>query len=182
VGWYAMAIVDVLDFIPKDEPGRERIIEILNTLADGLTKYQAKNGMWYQVLDKPVEKGNYQEATCTSMFAYALLKGVRMGYLPAKYRAVAEKAYKGLVGEFVVRDEKGLLNLTRCCGVAGLGGKPYRDGSFDYYIHEIIRDNDPKGVGPFIMASLEMEKSGKKIFQPQRTQRITQRTQRSSEN
>ena len=162
-GWYAMAIVDVLDFIPEDEPDREKIIEILNTLASGLVKYQAKNGMWSQVLDKPLDRRNYQEATCTSMFVYALLKGVRMGYLPTKYTAIAEKGYKGLVSEFVVRDEEGLLNLTHCCGVAGLGGKPYRDGSFEYYVNEIIRNNDPKGVGPFIMASLEIERLGKKI-------------------
>ncbi|MDP4269711.1 MAG: glycoside hydrolase family 88 protein [Bacteroidota bacterium] len=162
MGWYMMAIVDALDFLPKNQPGRDSMIVILQNGAKSLLKYQDKTtGAWYQVLDMPDRKGNYQEATCTSMFTYALLKGVRKGYLPAQYRAVALKAYNGLIKNFIKVDDNGIVSLTRCCGVAGLGGNPYRDGSFDYYVHELIRDNDPKGVGPFIMASLEVESLNK---------------------
>ena len=69
---------------------------------------------------------------------------------------MAKKAYQGILDNFIKVDEKGLVSLTRVCGVAGLGGKPYRDGSFEYYINEVIRDNDPKGVAPFIMLCIEM--------------------------
>lgn len=165
MGWYMMAIVDALDFLPKNQKGRDSMILILKNASKALVKYQDKTtGAWYQVVDLPQRKGNYQEATCTSMYAYAMLKGVRKGYLPVQYRAIALKAYNGLLKNFIKVDANGVVSLTRCCAVAGLGGNPYRDGSFDYYVNEHIRDNDPKGVGPFIMASLEVEslKKGKK--------------------
>jgi len=95
------------------------------------------------------------------MFAYSIFKAVRKGYIDKKYSKNATKAYEGLIKNFIVVDDRGLVNLTRVCGVAGLGGNPYRDGSFEYYINEIIRDNDPKGTGPFIMASLEYEQLAK---------------------
>ena len=159
VGWYMMAMVDVLDFIPNDHPGRESIINILQPLSESLLKYQDVNtGAWSQVLDMPERDGNYQETTCTSMFAYSMLKGFRKGYLDEQYRDAGLKAYNGLLNNFIIKDQEGNLVLTKCCGVAGLGGTPYRDGSFNYYINEIVRDNDPKGVAPFIMASLEVER------------------------
>lgn len=162
VGWYMMAMVDVLDFMPQDHPGREAILNILQPLSENLLTYQdSLTGAWSQVLDMPQREGNYQETSCTSMFAYAFLKGSRKGYLDLKFREAGLRAYNGLVTHFIVKDEHGNLNLTRVCGVAGLGGKPYRDGSFDYYINEVIRDNDPKGVAPFIMAALEVERLNK---------------------
>lgn len=92
------------------------------------------------------------------MFVYALYKGVRLGYLDKSYLEVAKKGYKGILNQFIVKNSDGTISLTSCCAVAGLGGKnPYRDGSYEYYINEQKRDNDPKGVGPFIMASLEVE-------------------------
>ena len=164
MGWYTMAIVDALDFIPQDQPKRDEIINILNGIVDELSKIQDPNtGGWYQVLDRSGEPGNYIETSCTSMFAYSMLKAIRKGYIDNKYSIVAKNAYEGLVKNFIVVDNKGLVNLTKVCGVAGLGGNPYRDGTFEYYINEIIRDNDPKGVGPFIMASLEYEKLTNKI-------------------
>ena len=92
------------------------------------------------------------------MFTYTLAKGVNKGYLPAKYLENAKKAYQGILDNFISVEENGVVNLNRCCAVAGLGGNPYRDGSFEYYIGEKIRANDPKGTGPFIMASLELNK------------------------
>lgn len=159
MGWYSMALVDVLDYLPKEHEGYSRIIAYLNGLAEAIVKYQdAKTGTWYQVVDLPNREGNYIEATGTSMFTYTLAKGVKKGYLPNKYLENADKAYQGILDNFISVEENGIVNLNRCCAVAGLGGNPYRDGSFEYYIGEKIRSNDPKGTGPFIMASLELNK------------------------
>jgi unsaturated rhamnogalacturonyl hydrolase len=107
------------------------------------------------VLDQPYREGNYLEATASAMFVYAWLKGARLGYLPDKEGA--EKAWKSLLETFVRKDEQGLVNLDQCCEVAGLGGKQNRRGDYDYYIHEPVRSNDPKGIGPLIWAALEYE-------------------------
>jgi len=156
IGWYSMALVDVLDFLPLEHAGRVTILEILNQVASGIRKYQdPKTGLWFQVLDQGNREGNYLEATASSMFAYALLKATRLGYISKDYKAVAQKAYTGIVENLLKDNNDGTISLTNCCSVAGLGGNPYRDGSYDYYIKEPIRDNDPKGVGPFILASLE---------------------------
>lgn len=158
MGWFAMAIVDALDYIPQNEPGRDELIKTLNTLAEGIIKIQdPQTGGWYQVADRSGDPGNYIETSCTSMFTYAILKGVGKGYLDEKYLAYARAAYQGLIKNFITTNTDGTINLTRVCSVAGLGGKPYRDGSYEYYIGEPVRDNDPKGVAPFIMASIEYE-------------------------
>lgn len=158
MGWYGMAMVDVLDFLPEDHPGRERIIKYLIQFAEAVTQVQDESGLWWQVLDQGDREGNYLEATGTSMFTYALAKGVRKGYLQKKYLDVAKKAYQALLDDLITVEENGVVNLNQCCAVAGLGGNPYRDGSYEYYIGEKIRSNDPKGTGPFIMASLELNK------------------------
>jgi len=158
MGWYGMAMVDVLDFLPEDHPGRERIIKYLNQYAEAITKVQDESGLWWQVLDQGDREGNYLEATGTSMFTYTFAKGVRKGYLPETYLEVANKAHSALIDNLISVEENGVVNLNKCCAVAGLGGNPYRDGSFEYYIGEKIRSNDPKGTGPFIMASLELNK------------------------
>lgn len=157
LGWYMMAIVDDLDFIPQHEPGRDTVLVILNHIAETLKKYQSPEGLWYQVMDKSGEPGNYLESSCSAMFVYSLFKAVRKGYIPSSYFAVARKGYEGILNEFIKVDDNGLVSITKACAVAGLGGKNYRMGDYDYYIHEQIRDNDPKAVGPFILASLEWE-------------------------
>lgn len=158
MGWYGMALLDVLDNFPKNNPKRQDLLAILNRFADAVTKNQdQKSGLWYQVLDKPNGKGNYLEASASNMFVYALAKGVRLGYLPQKYEAVAEKGFEGIKKEFLVRDDKGLLHLNGTVSVAGLGGKPYRDGSYQYYLSEKVVQDDLKGVGAFLLASNEME-------------------------
>lgn len=163
LGWYAMAIVDALDYLPADQEGREQIMAILNNIAIQLKKIQDPDtGQWYQVLDRSGDPGNYVESSCSAMFIYALSKAVRMGYIDASYRDVAEKAFAGFLNEFIEFDDKGLMNITRACAVAGLGGKDNRSGDYDYYINELIRSNDPKVIGPFIMAVLEREKAGLK--------------------
>ena len=158
-GWYAMALVDVLDYLPEEHSGRVKLLSILNQVAEGIKKFQdPKTGLWYQVLDQGTREGNYLEATASSMFTYSLLKAVRKGYISTEYKQIAEKAYWGILDNLVKDNGDGTISLTNCCSVAGLGGNPYRDGSYEYYINEPIRDNDPKGVGPFIMASLEFNK------------------------
>lgn len=158
MGWYGMAIVDVLDNFPENHPGRERLIAYLNEFSEALVKVQdQKTGLWYQVLDQGNRDGNYLEATGSSMFAYAFAKGANKGYLPKKYKNIALKAYNGILNN-LISVENGVVNLNQCCAVAGLGGNPYRDGSYEYYVNEQIRSNDPKGTGAFILASLELNK------------------------
>lgn len=158
LGWFAMAMVDVLDFLPEGYSGRDSILSILQPLAGSLVKMEDPDtGAWYQVLDQGQREGNYLETSCTAMFAYTFLKGARNGCLPDEYWERGMKALDGLNKHFIREDADGTVSLTRVCGVAGLGGNPYRDGSFDYYVNEIIRDNDPKGVGPYIMACLLAE-------------------------
>lgn len=159
IGWYAMALVDVLDFIPENHPRRNEVIAVLDKLASGIVNYQdSKTGLWYQVPDQGSRKGNYLEASCSSMFAYALAKGANRHYLAAKYKKAAEKAFKGLLKTLIRIEADGSASLTQCCAVAGLGGTPNRDGSYEYYIGEMIRDNDAKATGPFIMAAIELNK------------------------
>ena len=159
MGWYAMAFVDALDFIPKHEAGRDSMLVILNNIAAQVKRIQdLKTGLWYQVLDKSGEKGNYVESSCSTMFVYALFKAVRKGYIDKSYLKVALKGYQGILDNFIEVDKDGVVTITRACAVAGLGGKNYRMGDYTYYINETIRSNDPKAVGPFIMASLEWER------------------------
>lgn len=158
IGWWYMALVDILDFIPQEHPQKGELIRIINGLAETLPKYQDKTGLWYQVLDKGDKEGNYLEASVSSMFMYSYAKAVNKGYIDKKYKAIAEKAYDGLMKNLIVKNADGTLTLTKCCAVSGLGGNPYRDGSFEYYVNERIRDNDAKATGPFIMGCLQLGK------------------------
>ncbi len=159
LGWYVMALVDVLDYMPKEHPKRAELIKYLNNASAALAKYQDKSGLWYQVTDKGGEKGNYLEASGSAMFTYAFAKGANKGYLPAKYKKLANKAFDGLTKILIKKvDEDGGITLTNCCQVAGLGGTPYRDGSYEYYVNEKKKDNDPKATGPFILAALELNR------------------------
>ncbi|WP_235998456.1 glycoside hydrolase family 105 protein [Hymenobacter sp. BT559] len=158
MGWYAMALVDVLDYFPKSHPQRVQLVKYLQRLAPVLARYQdAKTCCWFQVTDQGQRAGNYVEASGSCMFVYALAKGVRLGYLDKKYAAVAKQGYAGILQQFVQTEPDGSLALTGTVSVGGLGGSPYRDGSYEYYLNEPLKKNDFKGVGPFIMASLEME-------------------------
>lgn len=158
LGWYAMALVDVLDYFPKEHPKQQELVGYLNQLAENLTKYQHESGLWYQVTDQGNREGNYLEASGTAMFSYAFAKGTNKGYLPAKYKDVANKAFDGLTTDLLKVKNDGSVIITQACAVAGLGGNPYRDGSFDYYVNERKQDNDPKATGPFIMAALELNR------------------------
>lgn len=157
MGWYGMGLVDVLELFPVNHPERKELVQILNSYAKAVSKVQdAKTGLWWDVLDMPGKEKNYLEASASSMFVYTLAKGVRLGYLPQSYLAIAKKGYDGILKTFI-KTENGLTNLHGTVSVSGLGGNPYRDGSFDYYMSEKVVVNDPKGVGAFIQAANEME-------------------------
>lgn len=160
IGWYMMAIVDVLDFLPEDHKDRPAIINILQELSASIEKFRdAETGMWYQVTDLGDREGNYLESTGSIMFIYSWIKGAQKGYLDKAYLAKGEQAYDQFLKRFVKTEADGSLSITDCCSVAGLGGeKNYRDGSFEYYISEPIRDNDPKAIGPFIMTSVLLDR------------------------
>lgn len=157
MGWYSVALTDALDYFPADHPKRKELIAILNRLTTALEKVQdAKTGLWWDVLNMPGKKGNYTEASASSMFVYAITKGVRMGYLPATKIALAKKGYAGIIKQFI-KVENGQTNLYGTVKVSGLGGNPYRDGSYEYYTGEPVIVNDPKGIGAFLLASNEIE-------------------------
>ena len=181
-GWYSMALIEVLDALPEDYSRRGEVLDLLQKDLDAVIKWEdAKTGTWYQVMDSPEREGNYLESTCTAMFAYVLLKAYNKGYLGEQYRDAGIKAYKGLIKNMIRVNADKTISLTNCCSVAGLGPaatpqvieamkkinpkgsvkeNKRRDGSYAYYLDEPIRDNDAKGVGPFIWASLEIEKLG----------------------
>lgn len=160
LGWYCMAILDVLDILPESYAGRGILIGILNDICTELPKWaDPETGVWYQVLDQPGREGNYLEATCSAMFSYTFLKGVRMGYLSSDLLPYAKKLYGNVIEQFIsTDDEEGHISINHCCSVGGLGGSNMRMGDFAYYLSEKVVSNDCKGVGPFIWASLEMEK------------------------
>jgi unsaturated rhamnogalacturonyl hydrolase len=171
VGWYAAALVDVIEIMPTNYERRKELVEIFRQVAAGIKRWQdPTSGCWYQLLrydgsfksDKG--KSNYLEASASSMFTYALLKAIRLGIVDSEvYKPVAVKAYNGLLTNFVTEDGSGNLSLNRICRSAGLGPStnPARDGSASYYLDGSdagsIVSNDLKGVGPFILASVEYE-------------------------
>ena len=157
-GWYAVALVEVLDYLPKSDPGYAVLVDQLNYLLEVLPKWADKEtGMWYQVLDCPDREGNYQESTCSIMFTYAFLKGLRRGYIDDSHSEYIKGLYPKFIERFIKENPDGTISMTDCCAVGGLGGKQMRKGDFAYYLSEPIIDNDCKGVGPFIWASLEWE-------------------------
>lgn len=158
VGWHMMALVDTLDYYPEDYAGRKQLITLLRRDAAAVARYQnGATGLWYQVLDKAGMKGNYPESSASCMFVYALARGVRQGYLPRRYLANARRGYEGVLRRFIQVGPGEEVTLTGTVKSAGLGGEPYRDGSYSYYTGEKTAANDPKGVGAFLLASVEIE-------------------------
>ena len=162
MGWYVMAMVEVLDVLPQDYTRRAEVIDLFRRAMKAVADCQDKKSqVWHDVLDVE-DSRNYLESTASCMFTYCLLKGARLGYLDGSYLEIGRKAYDGIIRNFVKVNADKTISLTHCCSVSGLGPEksPHRDGSFDYYMSEPIRDNDAKGIGPFIWASIEMEMLG----------------------
>lgn len=183
MGWYAAALVDVLEVLPANYSRRQELVDILDQVAAGIKRWQdPASGCWYQLLrynNTMVSNGkaNYLESSASSMFTYALLKAVRLGLISkVNYETTAVKAYQGLIKNFISEDASGNLSLNQICKSAGLGpaSSPTRDGTINYYLNGSdagqIVSNDLKGVGPFIMASVEYE-----IFQSAITETINEK-------
>jgi unsaturated rhamnogalacturonyl hydrolase len=158
VGWYTMALVDVLDYFPKSHPKYNELVSYLNEVANALAKQQDQSGLFYQITDKPNFEGNYLEASGTVMFAYAFAKGVNKGYLPKKFKKKANKAFDGLLKELVTVDQNGDVHLSQISSSIGLGGNPFRDGSNKYYADAKKSVDNSIGVGAFIIAALELNR------------------------
>jgi len=164
MGWYAMALVDTLDWFPpssdQSHPQRAALIAALNrTMAAVIEVQDAKTGLWWQVMTHGSEPGNFFEASASCMFTYALARGVRMGYLPQADEENAKRAWEGIQKQFIAANPDGTLVLQNTVKVGGLGGTPFRAGDYNYYIHEPVVDQDKKGVGAFLLAGSEMEQS-----------------------
>lgn len=160
-GWYMMALLDTLDKAdPSDGECYDRLKTIFTDYVDAMLRYQDESGMWYQVVNRGGMDRNYLETSGSSIMAYALLKGVRLGFLPESYTAYGKKAFEGICKTRLSTDEQGDLHLDGICLVAGLGGKDMRDGTYEYYMSEPIVKDDAKGVGPFLLAYTEMRRAG----------------------
>ena len=160
MGWYAVALVDTLEWFPEEHPDRARLIADLAQLAAAVAREQdPSTGLWWDVLGKGDRPGNFREASASAMFTYALAKGVRLGYLPQSYETVALHGWSGLEHAFITRAADGTVTLHGTVKVSGLGGNPYRAGDYDYYVHEAVGDNDPKGIGVFLFAASEMQQA-----------------------
>jgi unsaturated rhamnogalacturonyl hydrolase len=158
MGWFMMALVDSLPYFPEDDPGRAQLLAILKQTAAAIVHYQDPgSGLWYQVLDKGGDKGNYFESSAACMFTYSLAKGVRLGYLSPDYEQNAQRAWDGIQTHFVRTEPDGKLTLAGTVQAIGLGGPEHRDGSYSYYVSSPVVGNDPKGVGAFLLAAPEME-------------------------
>ena len=154
LGWFAAAIVDTLDYLPKDHPGHAQLAKLADGYFKSLARWQDESGAWWQVADQPGREGNYLEATATALIGYAMVKAWNRGYVGEEARDAGLKAFDALNRDFIRENGDGTISLTRCCAVAGLSAD--RDGSFEYYLREPIRDNDHKGTGPYMLLALEM--------------------------
>ena len=157
IGWYTVALVDIIEIV--DDPNtKERMCRIFANLIDSLTRFRDESGLYWQVVDKPGKEGNYLETSGSSMIAYAMLKGARLGAIDKKYIELGKTTFDGICDRYLKVNEKGELNLGGICLVAGLGPENNirRDGSYEYYISEPIVENDAKGVAPFVLCYTEI--------------------------
>ncbi len=158
LGWYAMALIDTISVMPDNmAEEKTKLSSIYKELIDSMLKYQSENGMWYQVVNLGGIPSNYLETSGSSIFAYAIMKSVRMGILDESYFKYGEKAFNGVCEKYL-SEKDGELQLDGICLVAGLGPEDNtrRDGTFGYYMSEPVVSNDAKGVGPLVLAYIEI--------------------------
>lgn len=156
LGWYAMALIDTVEIMP-DTMAEEKaeLSRIYHELIDSMLPYQdEETGMWYQVVNRGGISPNYLETSGSAIYAYAIMKSVRLGLLEASYFIYGKKAFDGVCKKYL-SEKDGQLQLGGICLVAGLGNKEMREGTFDYYMREPIVQNDAKGVAPLILAYVE---------------------------
>ena len=169
MGWFTVAMADVLERMPQGmEAEKQELAQMFaQTIADQHRYQDPQSGMFWQVVDKPGVPGNYLETSGTALFAYAVLKGVRLGFLPEEWRSWGEDAFYGVCTNRLSASESGALQLTGICLVAGLGGATRRDGSLEYYFSEPVVNNDAKGVGPLLLAYTEILAAAKRDKVPE---------------
>lgn len=158
IGWYAMSLVDVLDYFPVNHPKRAMLIAHLQELTTAISKFQDASGLWYQIPNRQTGEGNYLEASGSSMIVYAIAKGVHKGYLTSNFEKIAQNGFNGLITKLIKVDANGELHITQVCKSAGLGGNPYRDGSYEYYMSEKVVTDNSHGLGAFLLAAIELDK------------------------
>jgi unsaturated rhamnogalacturonyl hydrolase len=157
MGWFTLGLVDTAAAMDESMYYERSVITgMLYNLAEALLPYQDASGMFWQVIDCADDPRNYLETSGTALIAAALLRGVRLGFLPGRFREIAEKAFYGITEKYLSKNEDGSPRLGGICLVAGLGGRQHRDGSLDYYFSEPVVENDAKGVGPLILAYTEL--------------------------
>ena len=157
IGWFSVALADLIEILPQGE-ARDRIIPIFMELMQGISGYaDPESGMYWQVVDCGGREGNYLETSGSSMIAYAMLKGARLGVLDQEYAAPGRKTFSGIADRCLSFTD-GELNLEGICLVAGLGpeNNRRRDGTYEYYISEPVVKNDAKGVAPFLLCYTEI--------------------------
>lgn len=160
IGWFCISLIDIIEFI-DDENAKSELEKIFAEAVEGISQYADKDtAMYYQVVDKGGEAGNYLETSGSSMIAYAMMKGARLGVLDKKFAEAGRKTFDGICQKYLSISENGDLNLGGICLVAGLGPEdnPRRDGSYEYYISEPVVENDAKGVAPFVLCYTEVKR------------------------
>lgn len=157
LGWYAMALIDTMEVMPETlAVEKNELNRIYRELIDSMLPYQdQESGMWYQVVNRGGILPNYLETSGSAIFAYAIMKSVRLGFLDESYFAYGKRAFDGICEKYL-SEKDGELQLDGICLVAGLGNKEMREGTFDYYMREPIVKNEAKGVAPLILAYIEV--------------------------
>lgn len=158
IGWYMMALVETLDYFPKSHPKYKVLVGYLNQIAKNVNQYKSPEGLWYQVADKPELFGNYVEPSASGMIIYAFAKGADKGYLPSSYKRQALKSFDSFVKEFVKVDKKGEVTILNVSSNVGLGGRPFRDGTNDYYLMAKTKENGAIGIGAFLLSAIQLNK------------------------
>ena len=162
IGWFCISLIDNIDYI-DDEGAKAELVKIFAEAIDGISQYSdSETGMYYQVVDQGSREGNYLETSGSSMIAYAMMKGARLGVIDKKYAEMGRKTFDGICKKYLSISENGDLNLGGICLVAGLGPEDNkrRDGTFEYYISEPVVENDAKGVAPFVLCYTEVKRMG----------------------
>lgn len=163
IGWFCISLIDNIDYI-DDEGAKAELVKIFAEAIDGISQYaDSETGMYYQVVDQGGREGNYLETSGSSMIAYAMMKGARLGVIDKKYAEMGRKTFDGICKKYLSISDDGDLNLGGICLVAGLGPEDNkrRNGTFEYYISEPVVENDAKGVAPFVLCYTEVKRMEK---------------------
>ncbi len=157
IGWYVMAMADVMDWLPADHPGHKEVLPIFQSLCRSLLSFQDHGtGMWHQILDKPTAPKNYVETSCSLMYAYAMARGAERGWLGPEFLGHARRSARGVLNHEVDLLPDNHMDIRGTVQVGSLGG----DGGFyDYYVSVPVVTNDQKALGAFMNLSLVLSET-----------------------